>query len=326
MRRRRKTVRSRASSGPWRSYLPGLLILGVVITTSGAVFFLDTIRRALAEGPDVIVMAQDARGLVPGADVWIAGSPSGRVTRVLFADPEGPPDSRVVVHATLRRSAARFLRSGAEATISSSSLLAPVVLKLTTGDPAGPPFDFKDTLFVPAARTTEQLLALAASARGAVDTLLTLSRALAEELEAGSGSAAGFRRDTVLAARMQRISIGAESVAGALRSESSLPARAAADSLGPTLASVLSTLRQLGDEEKASEVAEAVVTLTRRLERIAVSLDRIDGDLRSGKGTAGRALYDDEIERQQEAARARLDSLKSELRRRPWRWLRVRLF
>jgi hypothetical protein len=125
---------------------------------------------------------------------------------------------------------------------------------------------------------------------------------------------------------MKRIATGAESVTSALRSESSLPARAAADSLGPALASIRATLSQLGDEERASEVADAVVTLTRRLERIAVSLDAIDMDLRTGKGTAGRALYDDEIERQQESARARLDSLKSEVRREPWRWLRVRLF
>lgn len=326
MRRWRKTVRPRGAQGPWRALLPGLVILAIGIAASTIVFFLDTIRRALAEGPDIVVVADEARGLTPGADVWVAGSPSGRVTRVLFADPEGPAESRVVIHATLHRTAAPFIRSGAAATIASSSLLAPIVLKLSPGDPAGPPFDFADTLVVPAARTTDHLLALADTARGAVDTLATLARTLTDALAHGSGSAAAFRADSSLATRMQRMAHRMESVSGALRSDSSLPARAAADSLGPRVAKVLNTLRSLGDGGLSPEVSDAVLGLAQRLELIAENLDRIDRDLRSGKGTAGRALYDDELARQQEAARARLDSVKAELRRQPWRWLRVRLF
>lgn len=69
-----------------------------------------------------------------------------------------------------------------------------------------------------------------------------------------------------------------------------------------------------------------MVSLAERLERISAGLDKLDRDLRAGRGTAGRALYDDEIARQQEAFQARLDSLRSELRRKPWRWLRFKLF
>jgi len=290
------------------------------------VFFLDTIRRALVEGPEIVVLAAEARGLIPGADVWVSGSPSGRVTRVYFDDPKGRAESRVVVHATLHWAAVPFLREDARATIGSSSLLAPVVLKLDPGSPDSGPFDFADTLAVPVVRSTDHLLALASSAREAVDTLVVLSQRLSERLAEGPGTAAGLRRDTMLIAQMQVMAAHARFISATLRAETSLPARLAADSLGATLSAMAGTLRDLRGEERAAEVTEAVMGLAEGLERISANLDRLDRDLLAGKGTAGRVLYDDEIARQQEAFYAKLDSLKSELRRKPWRWLRFKLF
>lgn len=310
----------------WGAYLPGLLILAGLIGISTTVFFLDTIRRELEEGPQIVVLASEARGLIPGADVWVAGFPSGRVTRVMFGDPEGPAESRVVIHATLHWAAVPYLRSDAEVRISSSALLAPVVLKLDPGDPAAGPFDFADTLSGPPTRTADQLLALASGARETVDTLAFLAEELASRLAAGRGTLARSRGDSVLVNRLGTISANAGAVAAALRAEGALPARLAADSLGPAVAAMVGTLRSLGGEERAEETAGTVIDLARRLERISMSLDQLDRDLRSGRGTAGRALYDDEIARQQAAFRARLDSLRSELRRDPGRWLRLKLF
>lgn len=313
-------------SGRWREYLPGILILTGLVAISMTVFFLDTIRRSLAEGPEIVVLAGEARGLIPGADVWVSGSPSGRVTRVEFGDPEGRAEGRVVVHATLHWTAVPFLRSDTEATISSSALLAPVVLKLDPGSPDSGPFDFADTLAVPVARTSDYLLSLASSARGAVDTLVLLSAQLTERLRDGPGTVAGLRRDTLLIAQMKTMSAQVRTIAETLQAETSFPARLAADSLGAAVATMASTLRSLGGEERAVEVTEAVVDLADGLERISANLDRLDSDLRAGKGTAGRAVYDDELARQQTAFYARLDSLKSELKRKPWRWLRFKLF
>jgi hypothetical protein len=201
-----------------------------------------------------------------------------------------------------------------------------VVLKLDPGGPGGEPFDFSDTLAVPAMRSTDHLLALAKASRGALDTLATLSRDLAARLRDGPGSAASVRRDTALVRRMRAVSENARALSEALVAETSLPARVAADSIGPAVAEMIGTLSELRGEDRADQVADAVVDLAGRLERISAGLDRLDRDLRAGRGTAGRALYDDEIERQQEAFRARLDSLRTELRRKPWRWLRFKLF
>jgi len=296
------------------------------VAISTTVFFLDTIRRALVEGPEIVVLAAEARGLIPGADVWVAGSPSGRVTRVVFDDPDGPAESRIVIHATLHRVVLPFLRSDAKATIGGSSLLAPVILKLDPGNPGSGPLDLADTLTVPALRSTEHLLSLAREAREAVDTLASLSRDLVITLEEGPGTAARLRGDSALLEHLTAIAVNTRSVSAALQAEDALPARLAADSLGTVLSAMADALRSLRGEERASEVTEAVVSLAERLERISVSLDKLDRDLRAGRGTAGRALYDDEIARQQETFQAKLDSLRSELRQKPWRWLRFKLF
>jgi phospholipid/cholesterol/gamma-HCH transport system substrate-binding protein len=290
------------------------------------VFFLDAIRRAVAEGPEIVVLAAEARGLTPGAEVWVAGSPSGRVTRVLFDDPDGPAESRVVIHATLHWAAVPFLRSDARATISSSALLAPVVLKLDPGNPRNGPFDYADTLTVPDVRSTDHLLSLAREGREAVDSLTSLAAALSVKMAEGPGSAARLRGDTALIGRLQVMSERARAISVALKAEQAFPARVTADSLGPALAAVAGNLRGLRGEERAAEATGAVLDLAARLDRISENLDRLDRGLRAGRGTAGRAAYDDEIERQLAAFQARMDSLKAELRRDPGRWLRFSLF
>ena len=297
-----------------------------LVTLSTAVFLLDGIRRAFQEGPEIVVLAAEARGLVPGSDVWVAGSPSGRVKSVVFADPHGPTESRVVIRATLNRTAVPFLRADTRASISSAALLAPLVLKLDPGHPGSGPLDFTDTLRVPPERSTEQMLSLARQARDATDSLTLLAQMLRRRITVGPGTVAGFRNDTVLLQRLWSIAGNARSLSRALDSEDALPARLASDSLGVALARMASSLRSLQGEERAENVTEAVVDLAQRLERISENLDMLDRDLRAGRGTAGRALYDDEISRQQEAFQARLDSLKSELIRKPWRWLRFKLF
>ena len=201
-----------------------------------------------------------------------------------------------------------------------------MVLKLDPGGSGPEAFDFADTLAVPPLRSTDQLLALANDARGAVDTLLELSLELRQRLTEGPGTTAGFRSDTVLAERMRSVSVNAMAVYAALQAEDALPARMRADSLGPAVSALVGTLRGLRGEQRAADVTSAVTELAERLERIADNLDRLDRDLRAGRGTAGRALHDDEISRQRAAFEARLDSLKSELRRKPWRWLRFKLF
>jgi phospholipid/cholesterol/gamma-HCH transport system substrate-binding protein len=303
-----------------------VVILWSLVGISTFVFFLDTIRRSLLEGPRIVVLAAEARGLIPGSDVWIAGSPAGRVTDVAFGDPAGPEGGRVVVHALLHRTAIPYLRAGAEARISSSSLLAPVVLKLTPGDPSSGPFDPVDTLSVPRNETTEEFVRLAGDSRVVMESLFFELEALRERLDEGPGTIASLRGDSVLLSRFRRLADQARTLSDAIGERDGLASLIAGDSVGPALGGLVSGFRTLAAGSQPTEVRDSVVELVSALERISVSLSTLDSDLRAGRGTAGRALNDDEIVRQQRLLRARLDSVRSELMWQPWRWLRFKLF
>lgn len=305
--------------------LPGILILIGLIGTSTLVFFTDTLRRTLAEGPHIVVLASAARGLVSGAEVWIAGAPSGRVTSVRFGDPVAGRE-RVIVEAVLYRTALPYLGTDATARIGSSALLSPAVLKLEPGGPGAGPFDPRDTLHVIPDLTREQFMTLAAEARGATDSLSEVLRLLDDRLARGPGTLARLRADTAFLAALPRIDVAAGRLSTALRSEESLPALLAADSVGPVLARLVAGLHTMATDERTGQVADTVAALVEGLARISESLALMDESLRAGSGTAGRALYDDEIRRQQASLRARLDTVRSELLRRPWRWLRFKLF
>jgi phospholipid/cholesterol/gamma-HCH transport system substrate-binding protein len=319
-------MRRSARPESWRSHLPGLLILACIIAASLAVFFMDTIRRSLLEGPRIVVLAAEARGLSPGADVWVAGSPSGRVTDVSFRDPEGPGEGRVVIHAILYHTAIPYLRADARASIASSSLLAPVVLKLDPGQASGDPFDAADTLYVPRNLTAETFLGLAAAGKQAMDSLQRDLRSLAQRLDRGPGTLAALRNDSALVSRLPAAAARLRDLGRAARSADALPALVARDSVRAVFRNAASSLGALSTDDRAARVADSVAALAASLERISARLSRMDAFLREGSGTAGRALYDDEIHRQREALRAGVDSVLSELREAPMRWLRFKLF
>jgi phospholipid/cholesterol/gamma-HCH transport system substrate-binding protein len=306
--------------------MPGILILAGVVATSTLVFFMDTIRRAMLEGPRIVVLASEARGLAPGADVWIAGSPSGRVTSVRFGDPNGAESERVVIEAVLYRTALPYLREGTTARIGSSALLAPVVLKLEPGPPTGGAFNAADTIQVIANQTRERFLVLASEGKGATDSLADAIARLGSHLRSGSGSLGRMRGDTALLEALPRMSSRAGELRAAIGAEGSLPRLLAGDSVSTMLSEVLGGLRAVASDPATAAVADTVSGLIASLERISSRLTLLDSRLQEGRGTAGRALHDDEIRRQQRLFRARLDSVRSELIRTPWRWLRFKLF
>jgi len=273
-----------------------------------------------------VVVAAEARGLAPGSDVWVAGSPAGRVTAVSFGDPHGPEDRRVVIQATIHHAAVPYLGRDTRATISPGALLEPVVLKLDPQHPAGGPFDPSDTLFVPADRTVERFLALAADSRSILDSLHAVSTSLRKRLRDGPSTLASLQADTSLQLRMVTLAHSARRLSDAFTPESELARFLADDSTAAALQRVTAGLGSLSRRGREEGVADSALAVAAALESIAARLASLDADLRAGRGTAGRALYDDEIERQEAQLRARLDSLRSDIRERPWRWLRLHLF
>jgi ABC-type transporter Mla subunit MlaD len=307
----------------WREVLPGIAILLTAVPIAIGIFLLDSVRRSLAEGPSLVVLAGEGRGLVEGADVWIAGKPGGRVRSISFVNRDDRP-GEVALDVVLRRDAAPALLADATVTIGSSALLAPPVVKFQPGSPGQPRMTFGDTMRATKGPDMDTFRAFADSGRTALAEMTAELERLSIELERGDGTIPRALRDDDVIALLAHV----RTRTAILRR--SLAARRAA---GPLLLDSLSLASIRSLSESASSLSDAAGDRRESLEAARAALttleariDRLNLVLESGRGTAGRMAFDEELEMQSRRARAQLDSLQTELVANPFAWLRFRLF
>lgn len=303
----------------------GAWLIGVIAVVSLAVFFADLVEQELSEGPTLWVAAEETRGLLRGAPVWLAGHRVGRVTRLKLRPPTAAPDRRVLVRTVLREDDADRLRADATAVLTPMGLMEPTVVSVRPGSPEAPPFDFSDTLEAESSVTSAELRAGAERARAALDTLRRAERRVLALADTGGGTVARLREDDALQRRLLRLRDRMERAASLLRSDSSDLARfrrnpeavkrmrsalGAADSLAPRLEGALGRWTGLGSE--LASVRSRADTLRRMLAE--------------SHGTAGRLLNDAALERELGDLRSRILSVQAELLADPLRWLRFQLF
>jgi hypothetical protein len=302
------------------------VILAGLALVSAVIFFLDAGRRALEEGPHVVVLAAEARGLQRGTDVWVAGKPAGRVKDIHFGDPTGPENRRVIIVAVLHRSAARFLRETARARIGSSALLAPVVLKLDPGAPEGARFDFADTLYAPRDTIRETLFSLWESGRAEARALAKAVGDLGRRTRDGPGTVARFRQDTTFLVRLPGAVARMRGLSQEFRRRDGLGSLLADDSLRASARRAVLRLSSLATDERSRALRDTIADLAASLQRVSHGLAAVEAGLAAGRGTAGRVAHDTELTDQAHMLRTGLDSATAELMLHPFRWLRFRIF
>ncbi len=299
-------------------------MLATLILLAVGIFFVDTLRREFLEGPTVILLADDIRGLTPGADVWVAGKPAGRVKSISFIGSGSSEPGRVALQVILLREAVPSLRADATAQIGQSSLLAPPVVKFRPGSPEAPPFNFADTLTVTPVPGIETFRALADSGRVAVALLSEDLARLESELATGDGTLPQLRRHPEVAGQLKAIGQRAELLRESWARSGGFR-QLARDSVSlARMARLSESMNTLSGQ--ASARASEFEPILQALQELRARNERLDASLRAARGTAGRLLYDGELQLQTERTRALSDSLQAELAADPLRWLRFRLF
>lgn len=312
-------MRSDPDSVRWSQLRPGVIALVAIFTVSAVVFSLDLVLRELSEGAHVTVVAQEARDLRPGAEVWVAGVPAGRVTRVGFQHPDEDHAGRVVVRAVLHGNAGELLRSDASAEIRASALLAPPVLDLSPGG-ARDPLTPADTLRVEPPLSGKDVMASMEGLRGRMERLAPELERLATRLERGPGTLASLRRNPAVTEDLRRAGAELRTLA---RSEGTLALMAADTALAARMRRVRGRLDSL---EADATGAASWSSLASDAARLRTRLDTLTARVEAGRGSAGRFLTDRELVEAMERVRARLDSVRGDLLSHPFRWLRFRVF
>lgn len=313
-------MRTDPSRLEWDRLRSGLALLAGIALVATAVFFLDEVQRELSEGPTLHVATPEARKLEPGAAVWVAGVPAGRVLSIGFRQPAPGAEGHVLVRAVLHEDAADLLRADATAEVRESALLAPSVVALRPGT-APTPFDFSDTLVAVSRVSPADVLASADSLARRLGELRPLSARLRERLEDGPGTLAALRADSSLRAEL------AGSAAGLRRlSEEAGTGTAALLAGDSTLASRWGRIRARGDTLASVLPSGAIGRLAAALDSLGRRTAVLEARLEDARGSAGRFLNDAAVEREFRELEARIAALKAELMRDPLAWLRFQLF
>ncbi len=311
----------------WRDVRTGAFMLLGLLPVAAGVFFLDEVRRAFVEGPTLVVVAEEIRGLAPGAAVWVAGKPAGRVTDVSFIDARADRAGSIALRVVLLRDAAPALRSDARAQVGRSALLSPPIVKLDPGSPELSPYDFADTLVVSPTLGIDEFRALADSGRHAVGELTADLERLARELDTGRGTLPRLRRDPALAGELARQGDRVADLRAAWRGDTGPRALLADTALRRGVASIVADLETLrGLTADTARAVRARRELAATLTSVRGRFGRLDERLELAEGTLGRMATDDELRTQAARARAALDSLRMDAAADPLRFLRFRLF
>ncbi|MDT8436022.1 MAG: MlaD family protein [Gemmatimonadota bacterium] len=310
----------------WREVGPGLGILGALLLLSAFSFFLDSIRRAVAEGPRLYVATGGAMGLQPGSEVWVGGVKAGRVVQVRFAPPTRSDTVRAVVEAVLLNAVMPELRHDSRVTIGAAALLAPAVVKIVPGSADSPRLESGDTLFVQPTPDLQRFLELAESMREEVAALQAADGSYRALLESGRGSAARFLSDPGSLVRLDSVRVQSNRIAAALREGGGLARAFRDDSLHASARRAREAVLGLRDQPFLAGLPDSLRALSEVAASVARRAERIGAGLEEAQGTAGRAASDPALRERAAEARAALRTLTEELAANPLRWLRFRIF
>ncbi|HET7550991.1 MAG TPA: MlaD family protein [Gemmatimonadaceae bacterium] len=292
----------------WRQLVPGVVILAVITLAALAVLVFARVGALHGDTYRLYVLSDDARGVISGTEVWLAGQKIGAVRDISFRPVTSDSLGRLAVALDILDRYKPAIRGDSRAEFRSGSTpIGATIVSISIGSPGKPMLEADDT--IPRARqidpdSVRAALSSAASQIPALlddaDTLIhTFRRALgssagdstprlgviadrltrlARRMDAGGGTISRFASDTLVTRRMDRISDRARALMGALDSSDNTLGRAVNDS-----------------------------AISRAIADVRSDIDTLRAQLTEERGTAGRILYDDAILRQLRLLQDRLD-------------------
>jgi phospholipid/cholesterol/gamma-HCH transport system substrate-binding protein len=292
----------------WRQLVPGVVILAVIILAALAVLVFARVGALHGDTYRLYVLSDDARGVIGGTEVWLAGQKIGAVREISFRPVTSDSLGRLAVALDILDRYKPAIRGDSRAEFRSGSTpIGATIVSISVGSPEQAVLEADDT--IPRARQidSDSVRAALSSAASQIPALLddadgllhsfrrALGRSpgdsttrisaiadrlthLARRMDAGGGTLSRLASDTTVTRRMNRISDRARA-------------------LMTTLDSSSNTLGRVGNDS----------ALSRAIADVRGDIDTLRAQLTEERGTAGRLLYDDAILLQLRLLEDRLD-------------------
>jgi ABC-type transporter Mla subunit MlaD len=309
----------------WRDLTLGLLALALV--GAGAVAVLLFARVGALRGRTVRLHAvvAEARGVLPGTEVWLAGQKIGTVTAVGFRPPSTDTTLRVLVAFDVLAAQQSQIRRDAQVRIQpGGSFIGAPVLAIGSGTSASPGIRANDTLRSAPAREFGAMRLELASATAQLPAIIANVRVLAGQLGATRGTLGalgieGKQRLEQVGGELGQVTSralrGTGTVAATLRggplAAHARHQMALVDSVRTLLGSDATSFGRL---RRDSTLARTVVALQRELGVVQAALAE-------PRGSAGRVQHDSALVDEVARTRRELDALVADFRRNPARYV-----
>ena len=311
----------------WRSLLPGIIALAVVVV--GGIAVLSFARVGALHGSTIRVYSSmaEARGVMKGTPVWLAGQPVGQVIGVQFLPPTLDSGGTVLVVMDLLKRDVKYVRHDAVAQVTSGGTLigAPVVSLDNPGTNARLIAE-GDTLYALPQGDPEGVASRIALAARDFPAIIANVKDLRAQLSSVRGTTGALLNDDALKVDLvrtrgtrlaNRALHGQGTIGRVMNGGTSMAvtraqrALAEVDSLRALLTSDQSVV---GRFKRDTSLMHTVTSLRNEVSIARAMLDE-------PRGTAGRVLHDSAMTRELTATEKELAAVIADLRAHPMRYV-----
>lgn len=270
----------------WEQVRVGIFLIVVLAMGTTALVLIGRSGNVFGERYQLVTLVRSAAGLVPGAEVQLAGQAVGQVDRVVLIPPEDRPESgqAVALWLNVRVSVQSQIREDSRAQVRTQGLLGDRLIDIRPGSAGARILQDGDTLH---AASSVDFDALIAEGSEAVGDLVEITSNLAELTRGvleGEGTIGRLVTDAALYDRLVSLAVSMDTLVAV-----------AADADGPVM-------RMLEDESLYLSIRS---TLT--------SLDSVAAGVARGEGSLGRMLTTDSLYAALLGSITRMDSLLASL-------------
>lgn len=311
----------------WPRLIPGLVVLAALILGAVAVLAFARVGALHGDTFRLYMYASEARGILKGSEVWLAGRRVGLVAGISFRESSADTAGRLRVALDILEPYREQFRGDSYAQIrSGGSLIGAPVVYVTPGTPAAPPLPEGGVIPGKGQLDAEDVTSQIALASRHVPEIISNVKALGTEVRRVRSSLDGSGRDEpgvilrVVGARATRVGSrtfsGKGSVGMLLRDQDALTRRATR-----VIARADSVLRLANAAIAPGGPLRRDSTFVRTLSDVRNEVSIVRALLDQPHGSAGRLTRDSALVQQLRQVERELSGVMSDFKRDPARYI-----
>ena len=311
---------------PWRSLLPGVIIVAAIAAFTFAVLVFARVGRLHGDTYRLYVLTDAARGVIKGTEVWLAGEKVGLVADIRFAPPGRDTLARLAIELELLEDIQHVIRKDSFGQIrSGGSLIGSPVVYLTPGTSSAPMLADGDTVRAKPQVDTEGLTSAVALAGRELPIVVREAKQVRDDMRRATSRLSELQDDggvnlSVVGSRAAGITRRATRGGGAV--PLLMRDRTVMGRVSSAMRSVDTIRTLLASDATSYGRFKRDSTLVREIASVRDEMSILRGLIAQSRGTAGRIANDAAVTAALASAEKELGRTIEDIKRDPLRYVR----